>query len=102
MRRMIGTMGDRLQLVLDEQRAGACVPRWVSSVTAKGGHQYRFACNGVCTSAATPADDALRPHLPVPRRPLHLRGTGCGPAPHGRRSPSSSAPHPSAPPCCSG
>ncbi|MER5669590.1 hypothetical protein [Streptomyces mirabilis] len=50
MRRMIGTMGDRLlRLVLDEQRAGACVPEVGQLCYCKSGHQYRFACNGVCT-----------------------------------------------------
>lgn len=50
MRRVIGTMGDRLlRLVLDEQRAGACVPEVGQLCYCKSGHQYRFACNGVCT-----------------------------------------------------
>ena len=50
MTRVIGTMGDRLlRLVLDEQPAGACIPEVGQLCYCRGGHQYRFACNGVCT-----------------------------------------------------
>ncbi|MGW1867177.1 hypothetical protein ACWCPS_16630 [Streptomyces mauvecolor] len=50
MRRMIGTMGDRLlQLAIGEQPAGACVPEVGTLCYCKGGYEYRFACNGVCT-----------------------------------------------------
>lgn len=43
-------MGDRLlRLVLDEQPVGACIPEVGQLCYCKGGHQYRFACNGMCT-----------------------------------------------------
>ncbi|WP_202511852.1 hypothetical protein [Streptomyces sp. SID3343] len=50
MKRVIGSMGDRLlRLALREERAGACVPEVGQLCYCKSHRQYRFTCNGVCT-----------------------------------------------------
>ncbi|WP_202511851.1 hypothetical protein [Streptomyces sp. SID3343] len=52
--RVIGTMGDKLLgLVLQEKRAGACVPEHGQFCVCRGGYRYIYSCNGPCVKTAT-------------------------------------------------